>query len=261
MNEATPQSIADAPALPIGERIVLYGELAAISALAWLYLVRMPMTPQDLGGLGARMLATLPPQLSDLWLTFMMWAVMMVAMMLPSASPMVAAYARIANARGGRPAVRVWLFASGYIAIWTVFSVAATAIQFVLLHWSLISNALVGTPLVSTAILAVAGIYQLTPLKEACLGRCQSPIGFFVTHWRDGGAGALRMGLEHGAFCIGCCWMLMALLFVVGVMNLAWVAAITLFVLIEKATPWGRAIANISGVALIAGAFAVAFRR
>ena len=261
MNEAAPESIASAPALPIGGRVLLYAELAAISALAWLYLVRMPMTPEDLGGLGARILATLPPQLGDLWLTFMMWAVMMVAMMLPSASPMVMAYARIANARGGRPAVRVWLFASGYLAIWTLFSVAATAIQLALMHWSLISSALVTAPLAGAAILALAGVYQLTPLKQACLGRCQSPIGFLVTHWRDGAAGALRMGLQHGAICTGCCWMLMALLFVVGVLNLAWVAAIAAFVLIEKSTPWGRTIANVSGVALIAGAFAIALCR
>ncbi len=261
MNEAAPPSLADAPALPIGERIVLYGELAAISALAWLYLVRMPMTPEDLGGFGARILSALPPQLGDLWLTFMMWAVMMVAMMLPSAAPMVMAYARIANARGGRPGLRVWLFASGYVAIWTLFSVAATAIQCALIRWSFISNALVTAPLVSAAILAVAGVYQLTPLKRMCLGRCQSPIGFFVTHWRDGAAGALRMGLEHGAFCVGCCWMLMALLFVVGVMNLAWVAAITVFVLLEKATAWGRSIANLSGLALLAAALAIILRR
>jgi predicted metal-binding membrane protein len=261
MSDAAPQPIAVAPALPIGERILLYGELAALSTLAWLYLLRMPMMPQDLGGLGARMLSALPPQWADLWLTFMMWAVMMVAMMLPSVSPMVMAYARIASARGGRPALRVWLFASGYLAVWTLFSAAATAIQFALLHWSLISNALVTTPIVSAVILATAGIYQLTPLKKGCLGRCQSPIGFFMTHWRDGDAGALRMGLAYGAFCVGCCWMLMALLFVVGVMNLAWVAAISVFVILEKATPWRRAIGNASGIALIASAIAIAMRR
>jgi predicted metal-binding membrane protein len=261
VSDAAPQPIAAEPALPFGERILLCGGLAALTALAWLYLVRMPMAPQDFGGFGARILSALPPRLADLWLTFMMWAVMMVAMMVPSASPMVMAYARIASARAGRPALRVWLFASGYIAVWTLFSAAATAIQFALLHWSLISNALVTTPLASAAILAVAGIYQLTPLKKVCLGRCQSPIGFFMTHWRDGAAGALRMGLSHGAFCVGCCWMLMALLFVAGVMNLAWVAAISAFVLLEKATPWGRAIANASGIALIAGAVAIALRR
>jgi predicted metal-binding membrane protein len=258
INNAAHQSVAAAPTLPLGERILPYAGLVALTTLAWLYLLRMPMTPQDFGGLAARMLSVLPPRLADLWLTFMMWAVMMVAMMMPSAGPMVMAYARVASARGGRPALRVWLFAFGYLAIWTLFSAAATAIQLALLHWSLISNALVTTPLVSAAILAVAGIYQLTPLKQMCLGRCQSPIGFLMTHWRDGAAGALRIGLAHGAFCVGCCWMLMALLFVTGVMNLAWVAAISAFVLIEKMTPWSRAIANISGVALIAGSIAIA---
>jgi predicted metal-binding membrane protein len=261
MGETAPPPIAPVPTLPLGEQVLLYAELTVLSALAWLYLVRMPMTPQDLGGLGARMLSALPPQWADLWLTFMMWAVMMVAMMLPSTSPMVMAYARIASARAGRPALRVWLFALGYLAIWTLFSVAATAIQFALVQSSLLSNALVTTPLVSAVILATAGVYQLTPLKDVCLGRCQSPIGFFMTHWRDGAAGAFRMGLAHGAFCVGCCWMLMALLFVAGVMNLAWVAAITVFVLLEKATPWSRAIANVSGVVLIACAIAIAARR
>jgi predicted metal-binding membrane protein len=221
----------------------------------------MPMSPEDLGGLGARLLSALPPQWADLWLTFMMWTVMMVAMMVPSASPMVMSYARIARSRGARAGLRVWCFAAGYLAIWTLFSAAVTAIQFELQRHSLISNALVTTPLIGAAILAIAGIYQLTPLKEACLGRCQSPIGFFMTHWRDGAAGAFRMGLAHGAFCVGCCWMLMALLFVAGVMNLVWVAAITAFVLLEKVTPWGRAIANVSGVALIACAIALALHR
>jgi predicted metal-binding membrane protein len=258
INHAPQHPVAVARALPVGERTLPYAGLVALTGLAWFYLVRMPMTPQDLGGLGARMLSVMPPRLADLWLTFMMWAVMMIAMMLPSASPMVMAYARVASARGSRPALRVWLFASGYIALWTLFGAAATAIQFALLDWSLISNALVTTPLVSAAILAAAGIYQLTPLKQMCLGRCQSPIGFLMTHWRDGAAGAFRMGLAHGAFCVGCCWMLMALLFATGVMNLAWVAAISVFVLLEKATPWGRAIANVSGVALIACSIAIA---
>src|SRR5579863_203618 len=189
MTEAASQPIASAPVLPIGERIFLYGALAALTALAWLYLVRMPMTPQDLGGLYARMLSALPPRWADLWLNFMMWAVMMVAMMVPSATPMVMAFARVAGAHSTRPTLRICLFASGYIAVWTLFSAAATAIQFALLHWSLISNALVTTPLAGGAILAVAGIYQLTPLKQSCLGRCQSPIGFLMTHWRDGAAG------------------------------------------------------------------------
>jgi predicted metal-binding membrane protein len=149
----------------------------------------------------------------------------------------------------------VWSFVAGYIAVWTLYSVAATASQIALQQLAL------ATPLVGAIILAVAGIYQFTPLKQACLGRCQSPIGFLMTHWREGATGAFRMGLQHGAFCVGCCWMLMALLFVVGVMNLAWVAAISAFVLLEKGTPWGYLIARVSGAALIAGAIAIAFRR
>jgi predicted metal-binding membrane protein len=233
----------------------LWGGLAALTALAWLYLIRMPMSPQDLGGLGARMLSALPSRWADWPLTFLMWAVMMVAMMVPSASPMVMAYARIASARGARPAVRVWTFVAGYIAVWTLFSVVATASQIALQQLAL------ATPLIGGIILAVAGIYQLTPIKQACLGQCQSAIGFLMTHWRDGASGAFRMGLQHGAFCVGCCWMLMAMLFVVGVMNLAWVAAISAFVLLEKSTRWGNAIAKVSGVALIGGAIAIAFVR
>jgi len=139
--------------------------------------------------------------------------------------------------------------------VWTLFSMLATASQIALRQLAL------ATPLVGAIILAVAGIYQLTTLKQVCLGKCQSPIGFLMTHWRDGASGAFRMGVEHGAFCVGCCWMLMALLFVVGVMNLAWVAAISAFVLLEKATPWGNAIAKVSGAALIAGAIAIALVR
>jgi predicted metal-binding membrane protein len=239
--------------LSIGDRIVLWGGLAALTALAWLYLIRMPMSPHDLGALGARMLSALPSRWADWPLTFLMWAVMMVAMMVPSASSMVMAYARIASARGARPALRVWSFVAGYIAMWTLFSVIATASQIGLQQLAL------ATPLVGAIILATAGIYQFTPFKRACLGRCQSSIGFLMTHWRDGARGAFRMGLQHGAFCVGCCWMLMALLFVVGVMNLAWVAALSAFVLLEKATRWGNAIAKVSGVALIVGAIAIAF--
>jgi predicted metal-binding membrane protein len=234
---------------------VLWSGLAALTALAWLYLIRMPMTPQDLGGLGARMLSALPSRWADWPLTFLMWAVMMVAMMVPSASPTITTYARIASAPGTRHPLRVWSFVAGYLAVWTLFSVLATASQIALRQLAL------ATPLVGAIILAVAGIYQLTTLKQVCLGKCQSPIGFLMTHWRDGASGAFRMGVEHGAFCVGCCWMLMALLFVVGVMNLAWVAAISAFVLLEKATPWGHTIAKVSGAALIAGAIAIAFVR
>jgi predicted metal-binding membrane protein len=260
--QARPESkaIASVPALPLRDRIILWSALATITALAWLYLVRMPMAPADLGGFGARVLSVLAPRFSDASLTFMMWTVMMVAMMIPNASPMVAMYARIAHTRA-TPALAVWTFMSAYIVVWTVFSAAATSAQITLQRASLISADLSASPLVASIILAIAGIYQLTPLKEACLGHCRSPLGFFMSEWRDGVGGAFRMGLKHGAFCVGCCWTLMALLFVFGVMNLLWVAALSVLVLLEKATVYGRAIARVAGVVMILGAVATAFRR
>ena len=133
-------------------------------------------------------------------------------------------------------------------------------LQYALQSVSIVSNGLQTTWIASAIILVAAGIYQLTPLKNVCLKRCRTPIGFFMTNWRDGAAGAFKMGLEHGWFCTGCCWMLMALLFVAGVMNLAWVAAISVLVLLEKVAPFGRAIALTSGVAMIAAGVVLAIR-
>jgi predicted metal-binding membrane protein len=247
------------PALPLHNRVVIWGALGALTALSWLYLVRMPMTPRDLGSIGTLLTAALSPRWAEMWLIFMMWAVMMIAMMVPSASPMIETYARIARARSGASAYNVWLFAAAYIVVWALFSTAATAGQIALQHATLITRGFRTTPLISGIILAIAGLYQLTPLKQVCLGHCRSPIGFFMTEWRDGAAGAFKMGLKHGAFCVGCCWMLMALLFVLGVMNLLWVAAISVFVLLEKVTPYGRAIARITGVAMLVSGFALPF--
>jgi predicted metal-binding membrane protein len=219
----------------------------------------MPMTPRDLGRIGVLLTATMSPHWAEMWLTFMMWAVMMLAMMVPSASPMIETYARIVRSRNPASASNLWLFAAAYIVVWTLFSAAATTGQIALQRGALITTGFVTTPLVSGIILAVAGLYQLTPLKKVCLGHCRSPLGFFMTEWRDGAAGAFKMGLKHGAFCVGCCWMLMALLFVLGVMNLLWVAAISVFVLLEKVTPYGRAIARITGVAMLVCGFAIPF--
>jgi predicted metal-binding membrane protein len=229
---------------PARDRIALWGGIIVITALAWIYLVVMPMGSQS--------------RLVDATLMFLMWAVMMVAMMLPSAAPMLTTYTRIASPREGYRASHVWMFAGGYFAVWTAFSLAATVLQYALRSAAIISNGLRTTSIAGGIILVVAGIYQLTPLKNICLARCRTPIGFFMTNWRDGAAGAFKMGLEHGAFCTGCCWMLMALLFVAGVMNLAWVAAISVLVLVEKATRFGRAIAVTSGVAMIAAGLILA---
>jgi predicted metal-binding membrane protein len=181
---------------------------------------------------------------------------MMVAMMLPSAAPMLLLFAATQRGRAttGEPAT-VLAFAAGYLLVWGGFSVAAAALQALLQQAMLLSsNLAMTTGWLPPAILALAGIYQLTPLKHACLSRCRSPLGFLLSRWRDGIGGALAMGLRHGAFCLGCCWALMALLFVGGVMNLAWVAVLALFVLAEKALPRGPWLSRISGVALIAWA-------
>ncbi len=241
---------------------MLWAGIAIITALAWLYLVRMPMGSDSMAGMemaGMVMPMTHRWTLADAWLTFAMWSVMMVAMMLPSASPMLSMYARIASSRERSRPYHVWAFAAGYLAVWTAFSAAATALQFALQSTAIVSDAMKVTPLWGGAILAVAGIYQLTPLKNVCLNRCRTPLAFFMNEWRDGAAGAFTMGAKHGAFCTGCCWMLMALLFVAGVMNLAWVAAISAFVLIEKAAPYGKAIARVSGAGMIAAGIALAW--
>ncbi|MGH7906826.1 MAG: DUF2182 domain-containing protein [Candidatus Binataceae bacterium] len=194
----------------------------------------------------------------DAFTAFAMWAVMMVAMMLPSASPMILMYARIARASGAPATRRICVFVFGYVAIWTMFSAAAALLQYFLQRASLLSTDLRIAPLVGGVVLALAGLYQLLPLKQVCLRHCHSPIGFLISKWRDGAMGAFTMGLEHGAFCVGCCWMLMALLFVMGVMNLFWVAIIAVFVLFEKIAPWSRAIAGTAGIALIASGIWIA---
>jgi predicted metal-binding membrane protein len=251
---ALAESGAVAPRLPRRERLTLLAALAAITALSWLYLIRMPMVPADLGAVGARLLLVLPPRLTDVWLTFMMWAVMMVAMMLPSASPMILTYTAIARRHPDSLAYAPWIFAGAYFIIWTLFSVAATAGQLVLEDASLLYGTSRAISAFRAAILILAGVYQLTPFKNACLAHCRSPLGFFMTEWRDGISGAFTMGIKHGAHCLGCCWMLMGLLFVFGVMNLLWVAALSVLVLLEKLAPFGHTIARVSGVAMLVGA-------
>jgi predicted metal-binding membrane protein len=260
-----------APALRLPDQLAIWGGLGGLSTLAWLYLWRMPPMSggpamdgmagiAGMAGMAAMpgMSMASPWSPAALWLTFLMWAVMMVAMMLPSAAPMVTIYARIAEGRGSSPRIRVWLFAGGYIAVWTAFSAAAAVLQAGMDQAAMLSGAMRVAPLAGGVILALAGAYQLSPLKRMCLRHCQSPLGFLMTHWRDGGGGAIEMGLRHGASCVGCCWMLMALLFVAGVMNLLWVAVLTGFVLIERATPWGKMLATVSGFALIACGLALA---
>jgi len=219
------------------------------------------MSPADFGSLAARIAAPLPSPVVDFSICFLMWAVMMVAMMLPSASPMILTYAKMASTRTGDSVLWTWMFAGGYLAVWSAFSLAATVAQLALARAAILTNGLTVAPVVGAAILAGAGIYQFTTWKRACLRHCQSPVAFFMARWRDGAGGAFWMGVEHGMSCVGCCWMLMALLFVAGVMNLVWVAAITIFVLLEKLIPYPRVVAFTAGCTLIVSGVVVLLNR
>jgi predicted metal-binding membrane protein len=190
---------------------------------------------------------------------FLMWAVMMAAMMLPTATSMVSVFGALNKRRG--EAGRTLAFVAGYLALWTAFGAAATAAQWALQTNGLLSPMIVSmSPVLSAALLVIAGVFQFTPLKHACLRACRSPLGFLLTDWRDGLWGAARMGTRHGLYCLGCCWALMALLFVGGAMNLLWIAALTLLVAIEKLAPKGDIIAKALGVLMIgAGVARLAF--
>ena len=191
---------------------------------------------------------------SDFGLMFLMWAVMMVGMMVPTATPMALIYASVARKAASQGAVLAptAAFVSGYVAIWCAFSLAATLLQWQLHRAALLSPMMVlNSGTLGAGLLIVAGLYQMTPLKEACLRHCRSPMHFIAEHWRTGTLGAVRMGFEHGVYCLGCCWILMLLLFVGGVMNLLWIALITAFVLLEKVAARGAAGGRVAGVAMV----------
>ena len=177
-----------------------------------------------------------------LFLLWAMWAVMMTGMMLPSAGPMILL-------SGGS---RAFFVALGYVLAWAAFSVGATALQWLLMRHAIVTPMMeLSSPVAAGALLGLAGFYQLTPLKHACLATCQAPMAFLARRWRRGPAGAVRMGVEHGVYCVGCCWALMLLLFAGGVMNLTVIGALTAFVAFEKLAPLGAWAARVSGALLI----------
>ena len=226
------------------ERLIIAGSIALLVALSWWFLARG-------AGMPASMSAMRPPLIA----LVTMWWLMMVAMMLPSAAPAVLLYARVRRDRGHAAVAATWVFAAGYLAIWLLFSVAAAMLQVGL---SSPATRLQSASLAS-AFLIAAGAYQLSPLKAACLRQCRSPAAFLSRHWRPGSGGAVRLGLLHGVYCLGCCWLLMTLLFVGGVMNLLWVVALTAIVAIEKLVPRGDWFGRAAGVAIIGwGAFRLA---
>jgi len=247
------------------DRAVVLGSLAVAVALAWTYLLTgagVGMETMDMGG--GQMMAMAPDwTLAYGLVVFAMWAVMMVAMMLPSAAPVTLLIASIGRKRreaGAATGISTAPFVLGYLAVWLAFSATATLLQWRLDAAELLSETMaLASTLVAGGVLILAGIYQWTPLKQACLRHCRSPLDFLLHHWRDGALGAFVSGARHGTFCLGCCWMLMVLLFVGGIMNLAWIAGIALIVLIEKTLPWGGWMGRAMGVVLIAwGALALA---
>ena len=249
------------------DRAIVLASLLGLTVLAWLYLVDMAldmdmaMTGRGMAGMGGAMtMAPVPWDATYFTLMFAMWAIMMVGMMVPSAAPMILLFAVINRKKqlSRNPYLRTAVFTLGYLLAWTAFSLVATTLQWTFSAAALLSPMMVSTSGVLGAVLfTAAGVYQLTPLKHACLHHCRSPVHFIAGHWKPGTAGALRMGAEHGAYCVGCCWFLMGLLFVGGVMNLLWVAAIAIFVLLEKVAPQGELTARVAGAGLTAAGIAL----
>lgn len=236
------------------DRLIVLAGLIGISALAWIYTIALADHGHDHAVHAAAMAHARPWSATDLTLTFLMWTVMMVAMMVPTAVPMILAMAQVSRAQSRRagPVTATTAFLLGYLIIWTAFSFVATLAQWWLHQLALVSAAGASTSAVfGGSLLLGAGIFQLTPLKDACLSHCRSPIFFLVSAWRPGAWGALRMGIHHGAFCLGCCWALMSLMFVAGTMNLLWTAALMLLMLAEKALPFGRRLGHVAGVGFV----------
>jgi predicted metal-binding membrane protein len=234
------------------ERGIVLAALVGVTVVAWVYLViaqqsmDMPMPPMD----------DMPDMAMPFptgWV-FAMWWIMMLGMMLPSAAPMILTFEALQRRKRERHEAYVptAIFVAGYLLVWGAFSLAATGAQWALQQAALLSPTLaLEAPLLGALVFVLAGIYQWTPLKTVCLRHCRSPFGFLLSQWRDGWSGALRMGARHGLYCLGCCWVLMLLLFAFGVMNLVWVAAVAAFVFAEKLLPGGIWIGRAGGIAAI----------
>lgn len=231
--------------------MAILSALAGLVALSWLYLFDEAAA---MAAMGDMTMAMPPRDIRELVLLLAMWWIMMLGMMLPGAAPMILTFAAVNRRRRGRgqPYVPTALFVAGYLLAWGGFSVVATAAQWALESVALLSpmSMAATAPWLGGLLFLAAGLYQLTPLKMACLRLCRSPFDFVVNRWREDAGGAVAMGVIHGAYCLGCCWILMALLFVGGAMNLVWVAALAAFVLVEKLLPFGSKTARVTGVAM-----------
>ena len=250
------------------DRAVLLTALGALTVLAWIYVVWLAvdmsapgMDMRDMrmvpAGIGWMEPASRPWGVLEALLVFAMWAVMMVGMMTPSAAPMILIYARVRRQAGQRdtPFAAAALVLAGYLLLWTAFSLAATGAQWALQRAALLSPGMsVAGQRIGAALLILAGLYQWSPIKYRCLAQCRSPLAFIQRRggFRGNASGALQLGLAHGAYCVGCCWTLMGLLFVGGIMNIAWIGALAALALLERAAPRGILIARVAGVVLVA---------
>ena len=241
-------------------RLFAVGGLCAVAALSWLYLVRMNTDMAHMT-MPATMPAMAPGLPEQLLAAFAMWSVMMVAMMLPTALPAVTVFGNLARRRSAQTgsASPTAVFAAGYIVAWTGYAAVAAVGQVALARAALLTPMLQSASIaLSAAILLTAGAFQFTAFKDACLTKCRTPLAFFLAEWRDGKAGALVLGLKHGSYCVSCCWALMTVMFVVGTMNLLWMAALTLFVLGEKLAPARWRLGQIAGGVLMLWGLVVA---
>lgn len=235
------------------DRALILGSLIALAAAAWGLLIWQSVVMDDdmslTMGLGAPLFIAL-------------WVAMMVAIMYPTAAPMIMAFARVHNDRRqrGQAFVPTWVFAGSYMALWAATGLLAYAIAVAgdeLANQSawLSHNA----PRLGGGLLITAGLYQLTPLKDICLSKCRTPMSFLMNRWREGLGGAVRMGLEHGSYCLGCCWLFFLILFPLGMMNIAVLALITILIFAEKVLPLGRQVAYAAGIGLVAYGSVVIF--
>ena len=234
------------------DRFIIIGGIVVITILAWVWLGNMALEMPS--GHMMSMASINPWASSELYSMLVMWVIMMVGMMLPSATPMILIYTRAVQKKDGAADAKMLsgIFITGYLLIWAFFSVIATLLQAGLQDLNLISTMLESNShTLAGTLFIMAGLYQITPLKRACLNGCRSPLNFILNSWRSGPKGGLLMGLEHGLLCLGCCWMIMLLLFAVGVMNLFWVALLAVLVLIEKAFPRGEWTARVGGISML----------
>lgn len=242
------------------DRLIVMMGLGLVMILAWGWLILgagLPMGPETVSGMPgmpgmAAMVAPAAWSLSYAGLMAFMWWTMMVAMMLPGAAPVMLLFARINRKERDdiRRHVPTGAFATGYLAVWGGFSLLATGLQWWFEQLGLLTSMTATSMSLGGALLIGAGAWQLTPIKNICLRHCRSPLSFLSHRWRPGRMGAFRMGLEHGAYCLGCCWFLMGLLFFGGIMNLYWIIGLAAFVLLEKTAPMGNWIGRVAGLVL-----------